>query len=102
MGRTCSHLEGGRKVDADIVAYGKKPPCMQAVFRMYQEVAFSELLFEVVALYVSSIRPLLSFYFSVLFHGQPEWHNAEHINHGLQFDAALDAILEGMKDLAGG
>lgn len=98
----CCHLEGRRKVEEDMVAYGKKPPYMHAGFRMYQEVAFSELLFEVIALYVSSLRPFLSFYFSVLFHGQPEWRNAEHINHGLQFDAELDAILEGMKDLAGG
>jgi len=68
----CCHLEGGGKVEQDMVAYGNKPPYLHAGFRIYQEVAFSELLFEVVALYVSNRRPFLSFSFSVLFYGQPE------------------------------
>ena len=97
----CCLLEDGGKVEEDMVAYAKKPPYMHAGFQMYQEVAFSELLFEVVALYVSFPRPLLSFYFSVLFHHQPEWSKAEHSNQGLHFDAELDAILEAMKDVVG-
>jgi len=84
----CSHLAGGGKV---------KPPflvldILYSGFQMYQEVTFSELIFEVVAFYVSFPRPLLPFNCSVLFHGQPEWSKAEHINQGLRFDAELDAI----------
>jgi len=98
----CCHLEDGGKVEEGMVSYAKKPPYMHAGFQMYQEVAFSELLFEVVAVYVSFPRPLLSFYFSELFHRQPEWSKAEHSNEGLQFDAELDAISEAVKDAAGG
>jgi len=97
----CCHLEDEGKVEEDMVAYAKKPPYMHAGFQMYQEIAFSELLFEVVALYVSFPRPLLCLYFPVLFHRQPEWSKADHRNQCLKFGAELDAILEAMKDMAG-
>jgi len=54
-----------------------KPPflvlvILNAGFLMYQEVAFSVLLFEVVALLHSFFQPLLSIYFSSLVLGQAE------------------------------
>jgi len=54
-----------------------KPPflvlvILNAGFLMYQEFAFSELLFDVVAVLHSVFQPLLSFYFSPLVLGQAE------------------------------
>jgi len=81
------HLEGGGQLVEDMVAYGKKPTSLYAGFQMNHQDSFWELLFEVVALYISIPQIVLSFNFCFLFDDQPEWSKVQPINQGLQIEA---------------